>query len=97
MWLSAQRRLFLSHRWWVCSWPLLFRSGSCFLFERHYAPADFPAFCSGYCVLSFTTIKINRADIAGLKMKRKTGLVSVTDVPNNSPAQRMGFKKGDTC
>jgi phosphate/sulfate permease len=53
-------------------------------------------FVSGIVFFLFTTIKINRAEIAGLKMTTQNSLVSVTDVPNNSPAQRMGFKKGDT-
>ena len=53
-------------------------------------------FVAGIVFFLFTTIKINRAEIAGLKMATQNSLVSVTDVPNNSPAQRMGFKKGDT-
>jgi len=53
-------------------------------------------FLAGIILFLYTTIKINRADIAGLKTTAETSFVKVNDVPNNSPAQRMGFKKGDT-
>ena len=53
-------------------------------------------FVAGILYFLATTIKTNRADISGLKMKSENNIVAITDVPNNSPAQRMGFKKGDT-
>ncbi len=52
-------------------------------------------FVAGIVFFLFNTIKINRADIAGLKLATESGQTVVADVPNNSPAQRMGFKKGD--
>lgn len=53
-------------------------------------------FIAGIAFFLFTTIKINRADLAGLKMQTANSIAAITDVPNNSMAQRMGFKKGDT-
>ena len=53
-------------------------------------------FIAGILFFLFSTIKTSRTDISGLKLETKNNLVQVTDVPNNSPAQRMGFKKGDT-
>ncbi|HVK96664.1 MAG TPA: inorganic phosphate transporter, partial [Flavisolibacter sp.] len=45
--------------------------------------------------LSIST-KTSRTDITGLKTVTENRIVSIKDVPNNSPAQKMGFKKGDT-
>lgn len=53
-------------------------------------------FIGGIILFLATTIKTNRSDISGLKLSTANSLVQITDVPNNSPAQRMGFKKGDT-
>ena len=53
-------------------------------------------FIGGILFFLFTSIKTNRSDISGLKLKAQSGVLAVSDVPNNSPAQRMGFKKGDT-
>jgi PiT family inorganic phosphate transporter len=53
-------------------------------------------FIGGIILFLATTIKTNRSDISGLKLSTGNSLVQITDVPNNSPAQRMGFKKGDT-
>ncbi|MDQ3278506.1 MAG: inorganic phosphate transporter [Bacteroidota bacterium] len=53
-------------------------------------------FVAGILFFLFTTIKINRAEIAGLKTHTENNITMLTDVPNGSPAQRMGFKKGDT-
>ncbi|HEU4902331.1 MAG TPA: inorganic phosphate transporter, partial [Flavisolibacter sp.] len=41
-------------------------------------------------------ITTSRTDISGMKVKTEQGLVQISDVPNNSSAQKMGFKKGDT-
>ena len=41
-------------------------------------------------------ITTSRTDISGLKLTTTNSLVQVTDVPNNSAAQKMGFQKGDT-
>jgi inorganic phosphate transporter, PiT family len=41
-------------------------------------------------------ITTSRTDISGMKVKAEHGLVQVSDVPNNSSAQKMGFQKGDT-
>ncbi|WP_121353380.1 inorganic phosphate transporter [Flavisolibacter nicotianae] len=41
-------------------------------------------------------ITTSHTDISGMKVKTEQGLVQVSDVPNNSSAQKMGFKKGDT-
>lgn len=41
-------------------------------------------------------ITTSRTDISGMKIETKNNLVQLTDVPNNSAAQKMGFKKGDT-
>jgi PiT family inorganic phosphate transporter len=53
-------------------------------------------FIAGIAYFLFTTIKTSRADITGMKLEKKQETVLVADVPNNSPAQRMGFKKNDT-
>lgn len=53
-------------------------------------------FIGGIVLFLLSTIKTSRTDISGLKLKAENNLVQVTDVPNNSPAQKMGFKKGDT-
>jgi len=53
-------------------------------------------FVAGIVFFLFTTIKINRAEIAGLKTQTTNGITVLTDVPNGSTGQRMGFKKGDT-
>jgi PiT family inorganic phosphate transporter len=53
-------------------------------------------FIIGIALFLWSSITLSRSDIAGLKMKPEQGWMLVTDVPNNSPAQRMGFKKGDT-
>ena len=53
-------------------------------------------FIAGIVLFLATTIKTSRADISGLKIKAENSLVQISDVPNSSPAQRMGFKKGDT-
>jgi S1-C subfamily serine protease len=53
-------------------------------------------FIGGILFFLFSTIKTSRSDISGLKLKEESSLVRIEDVPNNSPAQRMGFKKGDT-
>ena len=53
-------------------------------------------FIGGLVLFLFSTIKTSRTDLSGMKVSHKHSLVQVTDVPNNSPAQRMGFKKGDT-
>jgi PiT family inorganic phosphate transporter len=53
-------------------------------------------FIGGILLFLFTTIKTSRTDISGMKLNTQSSLVQVTDVPNNSPAQRMGFRKGDT-
>jgi phosphate/sulfate permease len=54
------------------------------------------AFIAGIIFFVATSIKTNRADLSGMKTRAENGMVSVTDVPNNSSAQKMGFKKGDT-
>lgn len=53
-------------------------------------------FIIGIGVFLWSSITLSRSDIAGLKMKPGQGWMHITDVPNNSPAQRMGFKKNDT-
>ncbi|HEX8314714.1 MAG TPA: inorganic phosphate transporter, partial [Flavisolibacter sp.] len=53
-------------------------------------------FVAGIVFFLVTTIKTSRTDITGIKMSTENGLVKIDDVPNNSPAQRMGFKKADT-
>jgi PiT family inorganic phosphate transporter len=53
-------------------------------------------FMAGIILFLFSTIKINRAEIAGLKTETTNGITLLKDVPNGSPGQRMGFKKGDT-
>ncbi|RYZ29992.1 MAG: PDZ domain-containing protein [Chitinophagaceae bacterium] len=53
-------------------------------------------FIGGILFFLFTTIKTSRTDISGMKLMEEKGLVQIADVPNNSPAQQMGFKKGDT-
>ena len=53
-------------------------------------------FIAGIAFFLFSTIKINRAEIAGLKTQTTNGVTMLTDVPNGSTGQRMGFKKGDT-
>ncbi|MBB1283165.1 inorganic phosphate transporter [Flavisolibacter sp. BT320] len=53
-------------------------------------------FVAGILFFLFSTIKINRAEIAGLKTQTTNGVTMLTDVPNGSTGQRMGFKKGDT-
>jgi PiT family inorganic phosphate transporter len=39
--------------------------------------------------------KTSRTDITGMKLKSENSLVQIADIPNNSTAQKMGFKKGD--
>jgi inorganic phosphate transporter, PiT family len=53
-------------------------------------------FIAGIILFLYSTIKTSRSDIAGLKLNAESGMLHVTDVPNNSPAQKMGFKKNDT-
>ena len=53
-------------------------------------------FIGGVVFFLLTTIKTSRSDISGLKLKAENNVVAIADVPNNSPAQKMGFKKGDT-
>lgn len=53
-------------------------------------------FMAGIILFLFSTIKINRAEIAGLKTETANGITLLKDVPNGSTGQRMGFKKGDT-
>lgn len=38
-------------------------------------------------------ITTSRTDISGIKLKTEHGLVQVSDVPNNSSAQKMGFSR----
>jgi len=53
-------------------------------------------FITGIVLFLLSTIKTNRADLTGMKLKSESSLVTITDLPNNSSAQRMGLKKGDT-
>jgi PiT family inorganic phosphate transporter len=53
-------------------------------------------FIAGIIFFMVTTIKTSHTDITGMKLKAENGLVHVSDISNNSPAQQMGFKKGDT-
>lgn len=43
-----------------------------------------------------SVMKTDRAEISGMKLSGGENFALVTDVPNNSPAQKMGFKKNDT-
>jgi len=52
-------------------------------------------FIGGILFFLFTSIKTSRADISGMKLIAEKGTLHITEVPNNSPAQQMGFKKGD--
>ena len=52
-------------------------------------------FVGGILFFLFTSIKTSRADISGMKLTAEKGALHITEVPNNSPAQQMGFKKGD--
>ena len=54
------------------------------------------AFIGGIIFFLATTIKTSSTDISGMKTTAENGVFQVTDVSNNSPAQEMGFKKGDT-
>ena len=54
------------------------------------------AFIAGIVFFLFSFVKTSRTDISGMKLHTENGLTQIADVPNNSPAQRMGFKKGDT-
>lgn len=68
-----------------------------FSFRKDFLPRAISLlFVAGIVYFLATTIKTNRSDIAGLKMKTENNIAAIADVPNNSPAQRMGFKKGDT-
>ncbi len=53
-------------------------------------------FIAGIIFYLISVVKTSRTDITGMKLDTENGLVQVKDIPNNSPAQRMGFKKGDT-
>ena len=52
-------------------------------------------FVAGIIWFLTSFITTNRVDTSGMKMATTSGLVQLTDVPNNSPAQKMGFAKGD--
>lgn len=54
------------------------------------------AFIVGIVVFLLSTIKTGRTDISGMKVDQNGQVVQLKDVPNNSSAQKMGFKKGDT-
>lgn len=53
-------------------------------------------FIIGILLFLKSFITTSQTDISGMKVKTEQGLVQVSDVPNNSSAQKMGFKKGDT-
>lgn len=53
-------------------------------------------FIAGILLLLNSFITTSRTDISGMKTTTQAGLFQITDIPNNSSAQRMGFKKGDT-
>ena len=53
-------------------------------------------FIGGILFFLFSTIKTSRTDISGMKVATENHVMMVTDVPNKSMAQQMGFKKGDT-
>jgi len=53
-------------------------------------------FVAGIVFFLLSTIKTNRADIAGMKVDAKDNIVLLKDVSNKSSAQKMGFKKNDT-
>lgn len=67
-----------------------------FSFRKDFLPRLISfLFVAGIVYFLATTIKTSRSDIAGIKMKTESSVVTITDIPNNTPAQRMGFKKGD--
>jgi inorganic phosphate transporter, PiT family len=53
-------------------------------------------FIIGILLLLKNFITTSRTDISGMKTTSQSGLFQITDIPNNSAAQQMGFKKGDT-
>jgi inorganic phosphate transporter, PiT family len=53
-------------------------------------------FLIGIVAFLLISTKTSQTDISGMKLSDDNSPVQVTDIPNNSPAQRMGFKKGDT-
>lgn len=53
-------------------------------------------FIIGILLLLKSFVTTSRTDTSGMKTTTKDGLFQISDIPNNSAAQRMGFKKGDT-
>jgi inorganic phosphate transporter, PiT family len=51
---------------------------------------------AGIIFFLVSTVKTSRTDITGMKIDGKESFVHIKDVPNNSSAQKMGFKKNDT-
>ncbi|RYF86783.1 MAG: PDZ domain-containing protein [Chitinophagaceae bacterium] len=52
-------------------------------------------FIAGIVAFLLSSITTSRTDLSGMKVETKESFVHIAEVPNNSPAQRMGFKKGD--
>jgi len=49
----------------------------------------------GIGVFLFYTLKTSPVALSGMTVKQTSDSVRITDLPNNSMAQKMGFKKGD--
>jgi PiT family inorganic phosphate transporter len=52
-------------------------------------------FIAGIIFFLVSVIKTSRTDLSGIKLATTTGVLQVKEIPNNSPAQKMGFKKED--
>jgi len=52
-------------------------------------------FIVGIILLLMNFITTSRTDTSGMKVQQTAQGLKIADVPNNSPAQRMGFKKED--
>ncbi len=53
-------------------------------------------FIGGILFFLFSTIKTSRTDLSGMKFKEHASLLHISELPNGSPAQKMGFQKDDT-
>lgn len=67
-----------------------------FSFRRDLLPRIISiCFIAGIIFFLVSVIKTSRTDLSGIKFATTTGVLQVKEVPNNSPAQKMGFKKED--
>ncbi len=68
-----------------------------FSFRKDIIPRIISVSIIAFIIFFLSSVtQTGHADISGMKLETQNGMVHIAELPNNSTAQQMGFKKGDT-